>query len=344
MKFVDEASITVRAGKGGDGCLSFRREKFVPLGGPDGGDGGSGGSVYLEVDAGLNTLVDFRFKKLFRAGNGQPGMGRERVGKSANDLVIKVPAGTLVFEATTHELIGDMVRGGAKLLVAKGGIFGLGNTRFKSSTNRAPRKTTKGISGEARELRLELKLLADVGLVGLPNAGKSTFISAISAARPKVADYPFTTLTPNLGIVRLNTEQSFAVADIPGIIAGAARGAGLGLQFLKHLERTRLLLHLIDVSAFDPERDPVKDYSIVSAELGRHDVSLAMRPRWLVLNKIDTVSDDVAEACIERLVAGGWSGPVHCISAVTHQGCDKLIRAIQVWLERSECVDVVSTA
>lgn len=342
MKFVDEASITVRAGKGGDGCLSFRREKFVPLGGPDGGDGGSGGSIYLEVDAGLNTLVDFRFKRLFRADNGQPGMGRGRVGKSAADLVIKVPAGTLVYEATTQDFIGDMVRGGAKLLVAKGGTFGLGNARFKSSTNRAPRKTTKGLPGENRELQLELKLLADVGLVGLPNAGKSTFISAVSAARPKVADYPFTTLTPNLGIVRLNTEQSFAVADIPGIIEGAASGAGLGLQFLKHLERTRLLLHLIDISTVDAERDPLTDYATVSTELGRHDAALATRPRWLVLNKIDTVHSNIAQTYKDQLVAAGWSGPIHCISAVTHEGCDKLLQAIQLWLEASECIDVVS--
>ncbi len=342
MKFVDEAAITVLAGKGGDGCLSFRREKFVPKGGPDGGDGGDGGSVYLEVDAGLNTLVDFRFKRIFRARNGQPGMGRDRVGKSAEDLVIKVPAGTLVFDADTAEQIGDLIGDKIRLLVANGGHHGLGNARFKSSTNRAPRKTTHGASGETRELRLELKLLADVGLLGLPNAGKSTLISAVSAARPKVADYPFTTLDPNLGIVRLSTEQSFAMADIPGIIEGAAHGAGLGLRFLKHLDRTRLLLHLIDISGLQPDRDPVHDYAAVSTELEQYGNELAARPRWIVVNKIDAVATHVVDAWIDKIVQAGWTGPVYRISAAAHTGCDELMWAVQTWLEQQDNADGVA--
>ncbi|MGR8919506.1 MAG: Obg family GTPase CgtA [Gammaproteobacteria bacterium] len=325
MKFVDEATITVEAGKGGDGCLSFRREKYIPRGGPDGGDGGDGGSVWLEVDAGLNTLVDFRFKRLFRAANGQPGMGRERSGKSADDITIRVPAGTLVYDAGTQEFIGDLTSPSERLLVARGGFHGLGNTRFKSSTNRAPRKTTPGTPGEVRELRLELRLLADVGLLGLPNAGKSTLIRAVSAARPKVADYPFTTLVPNLGVVRLGTEQSFVIADIPGIIEGAAGGAGLGLRFLKHLERTRLLLHLVDVAEFDPARDPLADFDTIVAELEAHDPALAARPRWLVLNKVDAAAADAVDALVERFAAHGWTGPVYRVSAATGEGCEQLM-------------------
>ena len=339
MKFVDEAVITILAGKGGDGCLSFRREKYVPLGGPDGGDGGNGGSVYLEVNAGLNTLVDFRFKRIFRARNGQPGMGRDRVGKSAEDLVIKVPTGTLVFNADTQELISDLIGDKKRLKVANGGYHGLGNARFKSSTNRSPRKTTKGTPGDTRELRLELKLLADIGLLGLPNAGKSTLIRAVSAARPKVADYPFTTLDPNLGIVRLSTEQSFAMADIPGIIEGAASGAGLGLRFLKHLDRTRLLLHLIDISGFEQERDPVTDYAAISTELEHYGGDLIARPRWLVVNKIDVAAASVVDACIQKIRQAGWSGPVYLISAATHAGCNELMWAIQAWLEQQERAD-----
>ncbi len=332
MKFVDEALITVHAGNGGDGCLSFRREKFVPRGGPDGGDGGDGGSVYLEVDSGLNTLVDFRFKRLFRASHGQAGQGSERIGKSAEDLVVRVPEGTLVFDADTEELIGDLIGHGTRLVVARGGFHGLGNARFKSSVNRAPRRTTPGTAGEERSLRLELKLLADVGLLGLPNAGKSTLIRAVSAARPKVADYPFTTLIPNLGVVRLGLEQSFVIADIPGIIAGAAEGAGLGLRFLKHLERTRLLLHLLDISGFDPERDPLVDFETISAELGSFDEELATRPRWVVLNKMDVVDDSIADECETRLREHGWDGPVYRVSAVTGLGCDELMWAIFHWL------------
>ena len=332
MKFVDEATIKVQAGKGGDGCLSFRREKYIPRGGPDGGDGGDGGSCYLEVDSGLNTLVDFRFKRLFRAQNGQPGMGRDRIGKSAEDLVVRVPEGTLVFDAGTDELIGDMVGHGTRLLVAAGGFHGLGNARFKSSTNRAPRRTTPGSPGESRELRLELKLLADVGLLGLPNAGKSTLIRQISAATPKVADYPFTTLVPNLGVVRVESDQSFVVADVPGIIEGAATGAGLGLQFLKHIERTRLLLHLIDASTFDPDRDPVEEYRTISNELAVHDAALADRARWLVLNKLDASDEDYLDNCESNLREAGCDGRVFRISAVTGAGCRELVYAVHEWL------------
>jgi GTPase len=344
MKFVDEAQITVHAGKGGDGCLSFRREKYIPRGGPDGGDGGDGGSIYLEVDAGLNTLVDFRFKRLFRARHGQPGMGRDRIGKSAEDLTIRVPEGTLVFEANTDELIGDMIGHGTRLLVANGGHHGLGNARFKSSTNRSPRKTTPGGPGETRELRLELKLLADVGLLGLPNAGKSTLIRAVSAARPKVADYPFTTLVPNLGVVRLGFEQSFVIADIPGIIEGAAAGAGLGLRFLKHLERTRLLLQLIDLCPVESERDPVRDYVTISEELERHDAALARRPRWVVLNKTDAVTADQVELLEREVRAAGWTGPVYRISAATGDGCAELMKAVQAWLDHQGETDGESAA
>ena len=341
MKFVDEATVTVQAGKGGDGCLSFRREKFIPRGGPDGGDGGDGGSVWLEVDPGLNTLVDFRFKRLFRAESGRPGSGRERRGKSAEDLVVRVPEGTLVFDAGTDELIGDMVGVGERLCVAKGGFHGLGNARFKSSVNRAPRQTTKGSPGEARELRFELKLLADVGLLGLPNAGKSTLISQVSAARPKVADYPFTTLTPSLGVVRLGTEQSFVIADIPGIIEGAAEGAGLGLQFLRHLERTRLLLHLIDTADMNPDTDPVADFEAITAELTQYEPELAGRPRWVVLNKIDASSSEVVQDIDTRLRDAGWEGPVFTISAQTGEGCLPLMWAIQNWIEEQRASEDV---
>ncbi|MGB1881650.1 MAG: Obg family GTPase CgtA [Gammaproteobacteria bacterium] len=341
MKFVDEATVTVQAGKGGDGCLSFRREKFIPRGGPDGGDGGDGGSVWLEVDPGLNTLVDFRFKRLFRAESGRPGSGRERRGKSAEDLVVRVPEGTLVFDAGTDELIGDMVGVGERLCVAKGGFHGLGNARFKSSVNRAPRQTTKGSPGEARELRFELKLLADVGLLGLPNAGKSTLISQVSAARPKVADYPFTTLTPSLGVVRLGTEQSFVIADIPGIIEGAAEGAGLGLQFLRHLERTRLLLHLIDTADMNPDTDPVADFEAITAELTQYEPELAGRPRWVVLNKIDASSSETVQDIDARLRDAGWEGPVFTISAQTGEGCQPLMWAIQNWIEEQRASEDV---
>ena len=334
MKFVDEAVINVAAGKGGEGCLSFRREKYIARGGPDGGDGGDGGSVYLRVDSRLNTLVDFRYKRIFKARNGQPGMGRDRIGKSADDLLIGVPRGTLVFDADTNELISDLVDAAGNLLVAKGGYHGLGNARFKSSTSRAPRKTTKGTPGESRALRLELKLLADVGLLGLPNAGKSTLLRKVSAARPKVADYPFTTTNPGLGVVRLAADESFVIADIPGIIEGAAEGAGLGLQFLKHLERTRLLLHLIDVSRTDPVRDPIADFAAIAAELEKHDRGLLARERWLLFNKMD-LTESYDDGDFRRdLHAMSWDGPVYRISAATGEGCDGVMRAVYEWLQK----------
>jgi GTP-binding protein len=333
MKFVDQARIHVAAGKGGDGCLSFRREKFIEFGGPDGGDGGDGGSVYLRTDPQLNTLIDFRFKRHFKAGNGQPGAGRDRIGRSGDDLTIRVPCGTVVFEQETGEIIGELLEPDSVLLVAKGGRHGLGNAYFKSSTNRAPRRITKGTSGEVRELRLELKLLADVGLVGLPNAGKSSLISRVSAARPKVADYPFTTLHPVLGVVSLGPDRSFVIADIPGIIEGAAEGAGLGLQFLRHVDRTQLLLHVLDVSELDPARDPVQDFKTISTELKKYDAALARRERWLVLNKIDVLP--AAER--EKLAAGmrrklKWKGPIYAVSAATGEGCEDLMIAVEARL------------
>jgi len=324
MKFIDEARIHIKAGKGGDGCLSFRREKFIPLGGPNGGDGGDGGSIYLEADPGLNTLVDYRYQKHFQAQNGQGGMGSDCTGKGGDDLILKVPVGTLVYNIDTDELLGDLTHAGERLLVAQGGFHGLGNTRFKSSTNRAPRQTTKGSLGEERELRLELKLLADVGLLGLPNAGKSTLISVVSAARPKIADYPFTTLHPNLGVVSLGEFKSFVIADVPGLIEGAAEGAGLGIQFLKHLERTRLLLHLVDVAPVDGS-DPVEAVQKIAAELAKHSETLAEKPRWLVFNKIDQLPEEEVESTCANLIQRlEWSGPVFYISALLHEGTENL--------------------
>ncbi|MBT8445554.1 MAG: GTPase ObgE [Gammaproteobacteria bacterium] len=328
MKFVDEARIKIAAGKGGDGCLSFRREKYIEHGGPDGGDGGDGGSVYLVVDPQLNTLVDFRYKRIFKAANGQPGMGRQRIGKSADDLNIQVPPGTVVFDEDTQEQLGELVEAEDRLLVAQGGFHGLGNTRFKSSTNRAPRRITKGTPGEARDLRLELKLLADVGLLGLPNAGKSTLIRQVSAARPKVADYPFTTRYPGLGVVRTDVARSFVMADIPGLIEGAAQGAGLGIQFLRHLARTRLLLHLVDMT----NDDPAADIRTIETELAGYDGDLAGRTRWLVFNKADATPDaeeHAAAVCAEL----GWSGPRYIISAVSGQGCRELMFDVQAHLD-----------
>lgn len=337
MKFVDEATITVEAGDGGNGCLSFRREKFVPRGGPDGGDGGDGGSVYLVVDEGLNTLADFRYQRIFRAGRGQNGMGSDRIGKSAEDLYIKVPLGTLVYDDDTGELIGDMVAAGMELLVAKGGFHGLGNARFKSSINRAPRKTTKGTPGEKRKLHLEMQVLADVGLLGLPNAGKSTFIRAVSAAKPKVADYPFTTLYPHLGVVRVGPEQSFVIADIPGLIEGAAEGAGLGIQFLKHLSRTRLLLHLVDISTCADADEIVSQIRTIENELQQFGHELAQRERWLVLNKADLLPAEQSEAFRQEVSEQLGAGmPVYLIAAVSGQGCQELIRKIQTWLDQQQ--------
>lgn len=335
MKFVDEATIRVQAGKGGDGCLSFRREKFVPRGGPDGGDGGDGGSIYLIVDEGLNTLVDFRHARLFRADSGKSGMGRERFGKKAEDLVIKVPLGTLVYDDETDELMGDMIANGEQLLVAKGGFHGLGNIRFKSSTNRAPRKTTKGTPGEERILRLELQVLADVGLLGRPNAGKSTLIRQVSRAKPKVADYPFTTLYPHLGVVSRGVGQSFVIADVPGLIAGAAEGAGLGIAFLKHLSRTNLLLHVLDIGTTEESQDLVKQVREIENELRVYDDDLFQRERWLVLNKIDLISEDNRNHHRNILVNSlDWQCPVYMISAVTGEGCNDLMQDIQAWISK----------
>ena len=334
MKFVDEATIRVVAGKGGNGCASFRREKFIPRGGPDGGDGGDGGSVYLVVDEGLNTLADFRHKRRFEAKNGQPGMGRDRFGKGGADLDVRVPLGTTVYDAETGELIGDLTAAGQRQLVAKGGRRGLGNLNFKTSTNRAPRKATKGEAGEEHNLRLEMQVLADVGLLGLPNAGKSTLIRQVTAARPKVAAYPFTTLYPHLGVVRLGPEQSFVIADIPGLIEGAAEGAGLGIDFLKHLARTRLLLHLVDAGAQDGGPAIAEQVRVVEAELRAYDEDLFARERWLVLNKLDLLPQDEAKKLQRKLARGvGKKQQMFFISAVTGLGCKDLMFAIQRWIE-----------
>ena len=337
MKFVDEANITVQAGKGGNGCVSFRREKYIPYGGPNGGDGGDGGSVYLVTDTGLNTLVDFRYKRSYKAENGQPGMGRECTGKSGEDIYIKVPVGTVVKDADTGEVMGDLIEPEQSLLVAKGGIHGLGNTHFKSSTNRAPRQFTPGTPGEQRKLLLELNVLADVGLLGLPNAGKSTLIRSVSAAQPKVADYPFTTLYPNLGVVRLGVDSSFVIADIPGVIEGAAEGAGLGIQFLKHLSRTRLLLHVVDVMPMMGSGDPVEDIKAIEQELQKYSDTLAQKDRWLVFNKVDLLPEDERETTCKAIVDSlGWQGPVYRISAMAKIDTDTLMQAIMRYLEELE--------
>lgn len=345
MKFIDQAIIRVEAGRGGDGCMSFRREKYVPRGGPDGGDGGAGGSVYLIADEGRNTLMDFRYERLFRAQNGGNGMGRQCSGRAGEDLLIRVPVGTVVYDTATEESLGDLTKSGERLLVARGGRFGLGNMNFKSSTNRAPRKTTKGEPGEARELRLELRLLADVGVVGMPNAGKSSLIRAVSAARPKVADYPFSTLHPSLGVVRTGPDQSFVIADIPGIIEGAAEGAGLGIQFLRHVQRTRLLLHLLDASDVDPGRDPAREFKTVQNELKKYSRELSRRERWLVLNKIDLLPPSARKTRCRRIAKdAGWKGPVHAVSALTGEGCMELMRKVQTYLEQSGRIEKERTS
>ena len=334
MKFVDEATIRVQAGNGGRGAVSFRREKFVPFGGPDGGDGGHGASVYLVATEGLNTLADFRYQRTFKAPNGQPGGSRDCTGASGDDLYVAVPMGTVIHDSDTGEQIGDLATVGESVLVARGGKGGWGNTRFKSSTNRAPRKAMPGLPGERRELRLELKLLADVGLLGLPNAGKSTLIRAVSAARPKVADYPFTTLHPNLGVVAVGPERSFVMADIPGLIEGAAAGAGLGLRFLKHLQRTRLLLHLVDVAPLDPTADPVKDARAIVTELRKFSPELAARERWLVLNKLDLLPEaEAGRRCREVVRRLRFKGPVYRISGLARVGTDELCRDVMRRLE-----------
>jgi GTP-binding protein len=342
MKFVDEASIRVEAGDGGSGCVSFLREKFIPKGGPDGGDGGDGGSVYLVADSGLNTLVDFRHARRHKAVRGQNGMGRNRRGKSGSDLYVKVPVGTRVHveheeegqETPTLETIGELLRHGETLLVAKGGFHGLGNARYKSSTNRAPRQFTYGSPGEKFQLRLELILLADVGLLGLPNAGKSSFISQVSSARPKVADYPFTTLHPNLGVVRVDERRSFVIADIPGLIEGAAEGAGLGIQFLKHLSRTRLLLHLVDLADPDEQNQPADAVRRIVGELEKFGGDLTGKERWLVLNKADLLPEEAFAARADELIrALEWQGPVYTISAASGAGTRQLILELMDRLE-----------
>ncbi len=334
MKFVDEATIRVQAGNGGHGCLSFRREKYVERGGPDGGDGGNGGSVYLVADASLNTLADFRVARKFKAESGVGGAGQNRTGHSGEDLDVMVPRGTVVHDIDTSELICDLTEIGQRQKVAEGGRGGLGNTRFKSSVNRAPRKTTNGTPGEARHLRLELKVLADVGLLGMPNAGKSTLISAMSEAKPRIADYPFTTLHPNLGVVRVGQLQSFVMADIPGLIEGAADGAGLGIQFLKHLQRTRLLLHVIDIAPIDPDANPADAVRAIENELARFSEELAEKPRWLVINKIDLLTDDDRPVARDLLLEElQWAGPVFEVSAATGEGTEALGQAVMRELE-----------
>lgn len=333
MKFVDEAEITVEAGKGGNGCQAFRREKYIAKGGPNGGDGGDGGSIYLLGDSGLNTLVDFRFQPQYRAQTGQSGRSKNCTGSAGVDLVVRVPVGTSVVDGSTEELIADISADGMKVLVAKGGVHGLGNTRFKSSTNRTPTKTTNGTPGEHRTLQLQLKVLADVGLLGMPNAGKSTLIRSVSAARPKVADYPFTTLVPNLGVVSVSSERSFVMADIPGVIEGASEGAGLGFRFLKHLSRTRLLLHLLDVAPLDGS-DPVVHARKIAEELEKFSPTMAKKERWLVLNKLDLVPEDEREALITRLKSElAWTGKVFPITAISGEGCPALCQAIMVSVE-----------
>lgn len=328
MKFVDEAEITVEAGKGGNGCLSFYRAKFIERGGPDGGNGGDGGSVYLVADNSLNTLVDFRYQPRYRAKDGHKGMNQNSTGAAGEDLTIRVPVGTSVYEADTQELLGDLVTPGQRLLVAQGGRHGLGNACFKSSVNRSPRKTTNGAPGEARRLQLQLKVVADVGLLGLPNAGKSSLIAAVSSARPKVADYPFTTLVPNLGVVRVGDESSFVMADIPGLIEGASEGAGLGIRFLKHLARTRVLLHMVDVAPPDGS-DPAEAAGIIIAELERFSPVLAGRERWLVLNKMDLLPPDERDAMVDYMrEALDWQGPIYAISAAQREGTRELCEAL----------------
>ncbi|GAB6035326.1 Obg family GTPase CgtA [Galenea microaerophila] len=336
MQFVDEAQIEVIAGRGGNGVASFRREKYIPFGGPNGGDGGDGGSVYLQADRNLNTLVDFRFVRQYKAENGQSGMGQQKTGKAGEDLIIKVPVGTIVRDVDTREVIGDLTQHGQKLLVAKGGRHGLGNVHFKSSRNRTPRQCTPGEPGEQRNLQLELAVLADVGLLGLPNAGKSSLITAVSAARPKVANYPFTTLYPNLGVVYISPETSFVIADIPGLIEGAAEGAGLGVQFLKHLSRTGLLLHVVDLAPYD-ESTPLEAIQTIENELKKYSQELAGKPRWLVFNKADLLPEEEAQKRVqETLEALNWQAPYFVISAAQRSGTQTLVNAIAETLKANK--------
>jgi len=351
MKFVDEARIEVIAGNGGNGTVSFRREKYIPKGGPSGGDGGRGGSVWAEADLNINTLIDYRYSRVHQARNGEAGGGSDRYGRGADDVVLRVPVGTQVFDEDTGELVVDLTVHGQRALLARGGRGGLGNLHFKSSTNRAPRQSTPGTEGESRRLRMELKVLADVGLLGMPNAGKSTLITRVSNARPKIADYPFTTLHPNLGVVRVGEERSFVVADVPGLIEGAAEGAGLGHQFLRHLQRTRLLLHLVDLSPFEPDRDPVAEARAIVRELRKYDLSLHEKPRWLVLNKLDTLEGAPGAKGTPRAARVAefrrrlrFAGPVFEVSALTGEGCDRLCAAIWEHLERHREVPAAAAA
>lgn len=335
MKFVDEAEIEIAAGNGGNGAVSFRREKFIPQGGPDGGNGGDGGDVYVLADENLNTLIDFRHQRHFHAQRGQNGMGRQMTGSRGEDCVIRVPVGTTVINVATDEVIGDLVQHAQRLMIAKGGHGGAGNVNFKSSTNRAPTKAVPGTAGDERRVRLELKLLADVGLLGFPNAGKSTFIRAVSSATPKVADYPFTTLYPNLGVVSVGREKSFVIADIPGVIEGAAEGAGLGIQFLKHVSRTSLLLHLVDIAPIDPDIDPVVQVKIIECELKKFDAALAKRPRWLVLNKIDMLPEEERDARIQDMIKRlRWGKkPWFAVSAYSGEGTALVCRKAMAFID-----------
>ena len=339
MKFIDEAIIEVHAGSGGDGKASFRREKYVPRGGPDGGDGGRGGSIFARADRNINTLIDYRYARIHRAGHGKNGQGADCYGRGAEDIELRVPVGTVITDAETGEMIADLSTDQARARIARGGKGGIGNLHFKSSTNRAPRQFTKGEEGESRRLRLELKVLADVGLLGMPNAGKSTFIRAVSAARPKVADYPFTTLQPNLGVVRVGVDRSFVIADIPGLIEGAAEGAGLGHQFLRHLARNRVLLHLVDVAPADG-RDPAADVLAIQSELRKYDEALYEKPRWLVLNKIDLLPEDERDATIASLLESvGWEKETYRISAISGNGCEKLIYDLMDFLDKAPPIE-----
>ena len=337
MKFIDEAVIEVHAGKGGDGVASFRREKFVPRGGPDGGDGGRGGSIHAIADRNINTLIDYRYARIHRAKNGGKGQGADCYGRSAADIELRMPVGTVVMDFETGEVIADLAAHEERAVLAKGGKGGLGNLHFKSSVNRAPRQFTRGEPGVSRKLKLELKVLADVGLLGMPNAGKSTFIRAVSAARPKVADYPFTTLQPNLGVVRADEARSFVIADIPGLIEGAAEGAGLGHQFLRHLQRTRLLLHIVDIAPLDEGADPVREAKAIVAELRKYDVELYRKPRWLVINKVDLLPAETREKTVKTFVRKlGWKGRTFVISALTGEGCNALTFAVMDHLDEQQ--------
>ena len=334
MKFFDEARIEVIAGKGGDGSASFRREKFVPMGGPDGGDGGRGGSIWAVADANINTLIDYRYTRIFRAQSGENGRGRDQNGKGADDIVLRMPVGTIIRDSDSGDVIADLAKDGDRMLLAKGGNGGRGNLNFKSSVNRAPKQFTRGLPGEAKNLEMELRVIADVGLLGMPNAGKSTFIRAVSAARPKVANYPFTTLHPNLGVVRVTESRSFVVADIPGLIEGAAEGAGLGHQFLRHLQRTHLLLHLVDIAPFDEGADPAKEVRALAAELKKYDPGLAKKPRWLVFNKADLLDPAEAKRRTQALVKKlKWTKPWFLIAGINGEGCRELTYRVMDFLE-----------